>query len=118
MAMRFKTQRRWAVVHNFSGHIDHSTIAFNRRDVVGAIVSVWRNYSWFTTKHRCQSDATFWRASLRHSRSIHSALRLCGKTNTLAHRVAHLIVNGADPRPSKVTMLATGCIIQGCHKHH
>jgi hypothetical protein len=23
-----------------------------------------------------------------------------GKTNTLAHRVAHLIVNGADPRPS------------------
>jgi hypothetical protein len=51
MAMRFKTQRRWAVVHNFSGHIDHSTIAFNRRDVVGAIVSVWRNYSWFTTKH-------------------------------------------------------------------
>jgi hypothetical protein len=66
MAMRFKTQRRWAVVHNFSGHIDHSTIAFNRRDVVGAIVSVWRNYSWFTTKHRCQSDATFWRAIKRH----------------------------------------------------
>ena len=23
-----------------------------------------------------------------------------GKTNTLAHRVAHLIVNGADPRQS------------------
>jgi DNA helicase-2/ATP-dependent DNA helicase PcrA len=22
-----------------------------------------------------------------------------GKTNTLAHRVAHLIINGADPRP-------------------
>jgi hypothetical protein len=52
--VRFKTQRRWAVVHNFSGHIDHSTIAFNRRDVVGAIVSVWRNYTWFTTKHPCQ----------------------------------------------------------------
>src|SRR2546421_4415921 len=26
-----------------------------------------------------------------------------GKTNTLAHRVAHLIVNGADPRGVRVT---------------
>ena len=31
-----------------------------------------------------------------------------GKTNTLAHRVAHLIVNGADPRNSADDLLAPG----------
>jgi DNA helicase-2/ATP-dependent DNA helicase PcrA len=31
-----------------------------------------------------------------------------GKTSTLAHRVAHLIVNGADPRPDAADDLKTG----------
>ena len=35
-----------------------------------------------------------------------------GKTNTLAHRVAHLIVNGADPRgqPPNVALEVSGTV--------
>ena len=32
-----------------------------------------------------------------------------GKTNTLAHRVAHLIVNGADPRRILLDDILTAC---------
>ena len=38
------------------------------------------------------------RTARRRARSWSSPGAGSGKTNTLAHRVAHLIVNGADPR--------------------
>jgi len=38
------------------------------------------------------------RARPRRASSCYCRRRVSGKTNTLAHRVAHFIVNGADPR--------------------
>lgn len=66
VAMRAWTQRRWAIVHTYNGHIDHSTIQFNRRPVIVACVARWRLYPWFVAKHPNLTDAQFWRVIKRH----------------------------------------------------
>lgn len=63
--MRARAQLRWAIVYTNSGHIDHSTMAFNRRDLIGKMVAEYRSYPWFVDAHPNLTDAQFWRVIKR-----------------------------------------------------
>ena len=63
--MRAKAQLCWAIVHTHGGHIDSSTISFNRGDVIADKVAEYRGYPRFVGIYPNLTDAQLWRVIKR-----------------------------------------------------